>query len=405
MTALTYDQVLAGCSRGGSSVLTARTELRPAAGNEAGIAPARYVRGRDATYAYETRYAALEPGGTPEPLQTVVIASKGASLNHVEAALSLAISEGHPLLSLTPRIQVTYPGQEPATDFDLPHRAFDGHVRAGTVDGQPVTAHPTYRALRDSTAANARPILETSPITLVLGGWDSTRRSHQVRQRSMLVGETIGILADQSETGRDAPLRGAARVDTIAPSVRLGAAEMTDLLAAQRDELSPTKVKEIEEAITKAKKGTTSGSALVLGSIPPSLTGLGFVACRRILRHHVLSFSALRQVRFGLGPDGDAAARALLAALALSGLALSYEELVYRANCDLVEAGPACFELDGRYGAREELDPLTCDVADQVLEQAIESARAAGVVWDGAVFEVEGNPLIAGGIVAETADE
>jgi len=68
---------------------------------------------------------------------------------------------------------------------------------------------------------------------------------------------------------------------------------------------------------------------------------LAGVACHRIVRSHVLSFAALRQIRFGAGPDGDAACRALLAALALAALARSDAELVLRANCDLVEAGPA----------------------------------------------------------------
>lgn len=401
MQELTYQLVLEACRPGGSSVLTAKTELRPAAGDEAGIAPARYVRGKDATYAFETRYAALTPGGDPEPVQVVVIASKGASLNHVEAALSQAIAEEQPLVSLTPRMQVTYPGQAPVTELELPHRAFDGHIRVGSVDGQPVTAHPRYRAARDVTASNARPLLELSPISLVLGCWDSTRKSSQVRTRSALVGETIGILADQSPTGRNVPARGAARFDTISPSVRLGADDMKSLLDTQRDEMSAKKVDSLEKEISKAKKGSLSASELVLGSIPPSLSGLGFVSCRRIIRSHVLSFSALRQLRFGLGPDGDAAARALLTALALNGLARSYEELYYRANCDLVEAGPTIFELDGRHGARRPLEPLSLPVADGILEHAIAHARAAGIVWDGAVFAVEGNPLVAGGIEAD----
>lgn len=401
MQELTYELLLNACRPGGSSVLTAKTELRPAAGDEAGIAPARYVRGRDAAYAFETRYAALSPGGEPEPVQVVVVASKGASLNHVEAALSQAIADGDPLLSLTPHMQVTYPDQEPVTELELPHRAFDGHIRVGSVDGKPVTAHPAYRDARNVTAANALALMQMSPISLVLGCWDSTRKSSQVRMRSALVGETIGILADQSPRGNEIPKRGAARFDTIAPSVRLKAEDMKSLLGTQRDEMSSKKVEAIEKEIGKTKKGTLSAAELVLGSIPPSLTGLGFVSCRRIIRTNVLSFSALRQIRFGLGADGDAAARALLAALALNGLARSYEELYYRANCDLVEAGPGVFELDGRYGVRLLLEPLSIAVADGILDRAIREARGFGVEWDGAVFAVEGNPLVAGGIEAD----
>ena len=398
---LTYSTLVAACTPGGASVMTMRTELAPAAGQEAGIAPARYVRGNNATYAFETRFATDPETDRAGAVKTVVIDGKGSSLNRVEQELSLAIRDGDPLISLTPRIQVTYGGEEPVTCLDLPHRAFDGHIRAGTVAGNAVTDHPTYRAARDSTPANARALLELSPIGLVMGAWDSTRRSHQVRLRSALVGETIGILADQSADATRIAPRGAARRDEIAPSVRLGAKEMTALLEAQEAELSLGNVEGVRKAITKAGKGTTSGSALVLGSIPPSLEGLGFVSCRRILRTTVLSFSALRQLRFGLGPDGDAAVRVLLASLALAGVARSYAELSFRANCDLVEIDEPTCELDARYGKKIHLTIPDIASADDLLRQAISEAVSRGIRWEGQVFEVVGNPIIAGGIIAE----
>ncbi|MEI2828043.1 MAG: type I-U CRISPR-associated protein Cas7 [Dermatophilaceae bacterium] len=398
---LDFETLLTACSPGGGSVLTLRTELTPAAGEEAGIAPARYVRGNNATYAFETRFATNSETGRAEAVKTVVLDSKGSSLNRIEEQLSLAIRDGHPLLSRTPRIRVTYAGMEPVTCLDLPHRAFDGHIRSGSIDGKPVTDHPTYRAARDCTPANSRALLELSPIGLVMGLWDSTRRSHQVRTRSALVGETIGILSDQSADATHIAPRGAARRDEIAPSVRLGAKEMTALLEAQESELSPGTVESVRKAIAKAGKGTTSGSALVLGSIPPSLEGLGFVSCRRILRTNVLSFSALRQLRFGLGVQGDATARALLASLALAGLARSYDELNFRANCDLVEVDRPTCELDARYGNKVHLEAPDSAAADALLERAIDEAVALGIRWEGQVFEVEGNPLIAGGIIAD----
>jgi|JI10StandDraft_1071094.scaffolds.fasta_scaffold89863_4 CRISPR-associated protein Csb1 len=398
---LTYSTLVAACTPGGASVMTMRTELAPAAGQEAGIAPARYVRGNNATYAFETRFATDPETDRAEAVKTVVIDSKGSSLNRVEQELSLAIRDGDPLISLTPRIQVTYGGEEPVTCLDLPHRAFDGHIRAGTVAGNAVTDHPTYRAARDSTPANARALLELSPIGLVMGAWDSTRRSHQVRLRSALVGETIGILADQSADATRIAPRGAARRDEIAPSVRLGAKEMTALLEAQEAELSLSNVESVRKAISKAGKGTTSGSALVLGSIPPSLEGLGFVSCRRILRTTVLSFSALRQLRFGLGSDGDAAVRVLLASLALAGVARSYAELSFRANCDLVEIDEPTCELDARYGKKIRLTIPDIGSADDLLRQAISEVVSRGIRWEGQVFEVVGNPIIAGGIIAE----
>ncbi|VCT88679.1 hypothetical protein MHAS_00363 [Mycolicibacterium hassiacum DSM 44199] len=349
-------------------------------------------------FAYETRFV------DGEPVETVIIDSKQSQLNRVEQQLSLAIETGDPLLSRVPRIRVSYDGAS-YTDLDLPHRAFDGHIRAGNLNGQPVTDSPEYRAVRDASPANARALLETSPASLVFGSWDSTRRSHQGRYRSALVGEIIGVLADQSENARVSPKRGGARVDPVAMSVQLTGKDFEAILAGQESELSPKTVEEIRKTAAKAKNKPVSASHLGLGGIPPSLDALGVVACRRIIRSHVLSFSALRQLRFGATAEGDVACRALLAAFALNGLARSDAELSLRANCDLVELAPATVTLDERHGQHKELASLTIAEADALLEQAIDEAtQKAGVRWDGQVLEVVGNPIVLGGAVDEAED-
>ena len=119
----------------------------------------------------------------------------------------------------------------------------------------------------------------------------------------------------------------------------------------------------------------------------------------------MLSFSALRQLRFGADNAGNVACRALLAALSLHGLALSDQELELRANCDLVEAGDPVVTLDGRRGTHTELEPLVPEVTGPILATAIERAVAtAGIRWDGQVLEVTGNPIILAGATAD-ADE
>lgn len=393
---LSMEVLESACAPGGASVLTVVTELKPAAGEHAGVAPARYVTGSKPTYAFETRYV------DGVAASTVVLDGKASSINRVEAAIAQAIEAGSDALTKMPRMLVRYPHQA-AADYELPHRAFDGHIRAGSVDGHPVTDDSKYQAARNSTASNARALLEMSPVSVVFGAWDSTRASHQVRFRSALVGEIIGILADQSSEGRNLAPRGAARVDPISPSVRLSGADITTLADQQQSELS---VKTFDKIQAEAKKkGKVSGSSLGLGSIPPSLESPGLVACKRIIRSHVLSFSALRQLRFGAGPEGDVACRALLAALALHGLALANEELYLRANCDLTEASDPVVKLDGRNGVTRELESLTHEITEPLLAEAIQLAKAkAGISWEGQVFEVEGNPLIAGGMTADVEE-
>jgi CRISPR-associated protein Csb1 len=131
------------------------------------------------------------------------------------------------------------------------------------------------------------------------------------------------------------------------------------------------------------------------------------VACDRIIRSHVLSFATLRQIQFGAGTDGNQACRALLAALALNGLARSDAELYLRANCDLIEADVTHVTLDQRGGQTISLAPLGIKDADALLAEALAHAeRVAEVRWNGPVLEVEGNPaIVAGAQSDDAADE
>ncbi len=384
MNSLTYDQIKTACSAGGSTALVSVTELAPAGGPHTGVAPARYVKGDNAVFAYEDRFV------DGEAVTAVILDSKQSQLNRIETAIRQDIDDGHAVLGATPRINVSYRGGDVGfTDLELPHRAFDGHIRAGTVDGQPVTAHQSYRAARDASPHNARALLEMSPGSLVFGSWDSTRKARQGRYRSALVGEIIGVLANQNDTGRKESLRGGARVDPVGMSIQLTREELLAITNLQRDELSPKLIKKIEDEAKKRKAST-----LGLGGLPPALNALGVVACRRIIRTHVLSFAALRQLRFGNDPATNIACRALLATYALAGLARSDSELYLRANCDLVESSPAKVTLDRRGGKFDDIEPLTVAAADKLLTEAVAAARAAGISWDGAVFTVIGNDEI-----------
>ncbi len=396
MATLTADLLREACLAGGPSVLVSTTELAPAAGPLASVAPARFVTpgaGSHATYAYEQRFV------DGEPARVVVIDSKQSQLNRAEAALHQAMLDGTDPLTRVPHVEVRYSRDgvtETYTDLTLPHRAYDAHIRAGTVAGIPTTQTAAYIAARNATPADARALLEFSPITLAFGGWDSTRKSHQGKWRSALVGEIIGVLADQALDPRSQPMRGGARVDPVAMQVMLDTEALIAIADAQRGELSQKKYDEIVATAKTAEKkpeGRVSGSVFVLGGIPPTLEQLAGVACTRIVRSHVLSFAALRQIRFGASPEGDAACRALLAALALDGLARSNAELCLRANCDLVEVGPTVTTIDRRAGASEELEALEIAAADRLLADAIAAAeRDAGISWHGQVFTVDGDP-------------
>jgi CRISPR-associated protein Csb1 len=402
MSTINLDLLLAASTGGGASCLTSVTELEPAGGPHASVAPAKFAsndkKDKKGTYAYERRF--LEK----QPRTAVLIDSKQSQLNRCEAALSQAIADGHPVLAQMPRVEVRYDRGgliEEYSDLTLPHRVFDGHIRAGTADGQPVTGLDLYRAVRDCTPANARALLDMSPVSLVFGSWDSSRATRQGRWRSALTGEIVGFCADDKPQ-----LRGGARVDPVGMQIELGETALKALAESQRSELSAkTYAKAMGEA-GKAKGKSVSASMLGLGGIPPTLDTLAGVACQPILRSHVLSFATLRQIRFGAGPEGDAACRSLLAALALDALARSDAELYLRANCDLREHGTARVEIDQRGGSRLALEPLSIAAADALLADALAAAeRTAGVAWNGVVLRVDGDPAIVAGAVADEDGE
>lgn len=399
-----FEDLKKACASGGASTLVSVTELKPAAGEHASVAPAKFVEGNKSTFAFETRYI------DGEAARVVLIDSKQSQLNRAEAAIMQDIRAEHPVMRKLPRIEVTYENDGKSisyTDLELPHRFADGHIRAGKIDGQAATAHEKYRAVRNSTPADLSALLDTAPAAAVFGGWDSLRKKNQLRLRSALVGEIIGVLADQNLSG-EAQLsrRGGARVDPLEMSVRLSAADMEQLVKSQEGELSDKFVSKRREDIKKAKKDTAlSGSVLGLGGIPPQLEALGGVACQKIIRSWVLSFATLRQLRFGKNEEANIAARALLAAFGLSAIARAEQELYLRANCDLVEAEEPQVTLDGRYGNTRPMNHITVELADDLLAQAIDYAQSHHVAhWDGQILTVTGNPVILRGAVAESED-
>ena len=370
---------------GQATTLTSITRLQPAAGPHASIAPARYTRDQTGVYAYETRFVA------GEPVRTVLVDSKSSAANRLETAIEDAIEDGHALLTRMPRVEVTYEANgelRTFSDLTLPHRLFDAHIRAGTIDGKPTTQHDAYVAARNASPANAWDILALSPITVAFGGWDSHRKTRQGRYPSILVGEIIGVLADQeSERPREARHSGA-RVDPVAAGLKIEQEEMKKLVDLQAHELG-------KKNVDKAKTGKLKPSELGFGAIPPGVEELAGIATREIIRSHVLSFALLRRLRFGKGPEGDESIRALLAALLLNALARSDSELYLRANAHLVEAERPVVKIDLRGGEQIALAPLTIEAMDAVLQEAYEHARAtAGLDWSGQKLQVTGNPVV-----------
>lgn len=388
MEVLNIGHLQGAVKAGGPSTLSSVTPLSPAAGPHASVAPARYLKGSNPTYIYEDRYV------DGQPVTTVLIDSKSSVANRMEDAILAAIIEGHELLSRLPRIEVRY--EEPdgvARTFsclELPHRAYDGHIRAGSIGGKPTTQVDEYIAARNSDPSNALVMANTSFATVAFGGWDSSRRARQGRFPSLMVGEILGVLANQESAEPRPAQHSGARVDPVAMGFEFKPAQIASLADAQSAELSPKLLR---------KKSTMKASQLGLGAIPPQADGLAGIATRQIIRTHVLSFALLRRMRFGSDDrEANEAIRVLIAATLLNAMARSDAELYLRANCHLVEAGSPTVTMDGRLGESAQLAPLTVPVADALLEEAHETASRYGIDWQGVTLHVDGNPLVIGAI-------
>lgn len=146
MSVLSFQHLLEACRPGGASVLTSVTPLEPAAGPHASVAPAKFVERGQSVFAYERRF------WEGRAVDAVLIDSKQSQNNRLEAAVSDAIADGDPVLSAMPRIELRFDDGITLTDLQLPHRVFDGQLRAGSINDTPTTEVPEYRALRDAMA-------------------------------------------------------------------------------------------------------------------------------------------------------------------------------------------------------------------------------------------------------------
>ena len=109
------------------------------------------------------------------------------------------------------------------------------------------------------------------------------------------------------------------------------------------------------------------------------------MTCDHLKHSFVLSFAALRRLRFG-GAEKNVAGRSLLAALGLVALAeQDARGYALRSRCDLVCEGRAPLELVHSDGSTE---PIAIDrkLARELYETAFDAARTAG-------FDLSSKPL------------
>lgn len=261
------------------------------------------------------------------------------------------------------------------TSLEAPHRVYDAILRDSSLNGEPFMNSAVGKRLAKANLDDASSLLEVSPTALLFGAWHSTGEGGGLGAKfaRCLISEVVGVNvpveegAVNSRTGeieiRTAGRRPGSRIDP------LGVLRKVDVFKGEKG-WSTTEA----GAGKHAKK--VRPSEINHGNIAPSVQPLG-ITCDYIEHTFVLSFSALRRLRFG-APRRDLAARSLLAALGL--LALAEQDArgyALRSRCDLVCDGRAPLEVVRPDGTTE---PVAVDreTTRELYKSAFDAAKNAG---------------------------
>ncbi|MEV8535634.1 type I-U CRISPR-associated RAMP protein Csb1/Cas7u [Streptomyces sp. NPDC051211] len=360
-----YERLLAAASlRSTDGAIRVSAEYEPIGGDgDTLFPPTVKIKETDgAGYLVEPRYV------DGEKVDVVWLDQPQSQANRCEQALMDAIRDGSTYLPHL--LLVTESAGVPVrtTNLQAPHRSRDAYFRdAEDATGAAFDKTEAGRALRQASSEDWSAYLRLVPSDLAYGVWDSHRKRRiQVKIPRAYKSAMIGI----------APLigvRGAGRVDPLN-------------LAGDTVQVSESGWTPVEGI--KAPKGakTARMSELGHGMIPPS-EGLGGVSVRSVQREASLAMAQLASLRFGeAGEEFTAAARALVAAIALLGdrLAFASPALRLRSGCDLVLVSERVQWVQRGRDGRPQEEPLAVNTVQEALalfEIASERARAAGLEW------------------------
>ncbi|QEF97869.1 CRISPR-associated protein (Cas_GSU0053) [Stieleria maiorica] len=345
-----------------------RTRLHPADGPGGKIFPPTHLGGE---YAIEQRRR-TGTDGKPEEVTCVLVDSVQSSANRLEEALKLQVDSGK--LSL-PLVRVDF-DDDKLTDpigslstLDVPHRLADAILRDSLIDedGKAVPFRKSSWGSRLDVAslANATPLLEISPTSLLFGLWDSTgpKGGLGAKFQRAIVSEIVAI-------GAAVGVRTSSRIDPL--QIRSG--------------IPIKKGNDSEyEVAAKESKGTVQASEINHGNIPPTIDA-GGITCDYCEHSLTLSLPALRRLRFPIdgqwSPEADNAGRTLLASIGLMASALACEAgFDLRSRCLLWPEVPFELELLDRPGETPERFTLTGDQGIALYNEAVEQLRGVGLPY------------------------
>lgn len=372
------------------AALRRRQTLQPLEGKGGKIFPPTYPgEGRNAPprHVYERRRL------NDADVWCVLIDSVQSQANRLEECLLAAIEDGLPI----PHVVVDFSearldGITRVTSLDAPHRVYDAILRDSLLNGEKFMNSTVGQRLKTAKAGDASALLEISPTALLFGAWHSTGEGGGLGAKfaRCLISEIVAINVPVEEVvsnrrigEKDIQTSGRRTGSRIDPLGVLNKVKIYQSKDSPHDwtpnvELAATKGANKEPILYTGKSGKPGRASLINhGNITPSVTPLG-ITCDYAEHSFVLSFAAMRRLRFG-GGEKDTAGRSLLAALGL--VALTEQDMrgyALRSRCDLVCDGRANLELVHSDGAT---DAITLDraAARALYEGAFKAANDAGL--------------------------
>lgn len=376
-------QTLRDAVAGTAAAFRCVTDYQPAGGSGDKVFPPTYEGGK---YATEKR---VDPA-TGEERQCVLLDSVQSQANRMELALLEAHHANRVALPLlvTRFEQDELPRKFTVSSLEAPHRVADALLRDSLLDGVIFRKSDTGRVLDTADIRNATGLFGLCPTALVFGLWDSTgpRGGLGAKFQRALVSEIVGY---------DAVLgtKTSSRIDPA--QIMLGAGPLYRRESEQVDAPDWT----LDEGSTKLGSGrgpTGRPSEVNHGNVTPGISEGGFTISRA-RQTTTLSLAVLRRLCFPLDGAADSehevdlVARTALAALGLAAGTLARNDVDLRSRCHLFAEDVSAWQLLDRPSeppAEFALDP---DAALDLLSNAIEAAKDAGLPWEG-VIELSPSP-------------
>ena len=384
------------------------TDYQPAGGPGDKVFPPTYEGGK---YATEKR---IDPK-TRERKPCVLLDSVQSQANRMELALLEAHRAGRVTL---PLIVTQFDLEDPhkyrnftVTSLEAPHRAADALFRDSRLNGVMFRESDKGRLLDTADIRNATGLFGLCPTALVFGLWDSTgpRGGLGAKFQRALVSEIVGYDVEPGvETASRIDPAQIMRVPDVTLYQRSAVRDdAPDWTLSEKEGSGPLGTGPRRGRPSQANHGNVTPDyafardqrrQIIYDTVShpdgrevrkPRIVG-GFTISKAT-QTTVLSFAALRRLRFPLGGaadsdhETDVSARTALAALGIAAGTLARDDMNLRSRCQLFAETAPTWELLDRPAETPKAFDIDGGAVLQLLTDAVEQAKRAGLPWEGEI--------------------